>query len=239
MDGGFGPGPTNVAVGFDSNGETSQLVTVFDTSYSLEYETEMWGAGGRMVFDHLARPEGFGLRPLVGVRYIMLNQNLYQAGRFTAGGVTAPLDRFIATNSHNNYFGPEIGVDAGFRHKWFEVGVRPALTIGVNEAQVRTRTENLVDQTDGTDIVEQNYTEFSPVMDVNAYLRVPITDSIRFNVGYDLLWLARVAQPDESTRYNVAVNEDGIPTESLVEPKKNFSDLTFNGLNVGLEITFP
>ena len=204
-----------MAVGFNSNGEVSPLLTVFDADYDLTYETEMWGAGARMVFDHLAPDEGFRLRPLVGARYIMLNHNLYQFGTFDAGGTTAPFDRSIATNVHNNYFGPEFGVDASLKHDWFEVGVRPTLTVALNEAQVRTRTFNLVDTTDGLDIEQRNFTEFSPVFDLNAYLRVPVGNSIRLNVGYDLLWLARVARPNESTRYNVAVGDDGLPTEGL------------------------
>ena len=235
---GGGPGPTNIAIGFDSNGDESPLLTVFDADYDLTYETEMWGAGARMVFDHLAPDEGFALRPVVGVRYIMLNHNLYQSGTFDNSGTTAPFDRSISTNVHNNYFGPEFGVDAGIRHKWFELGVRPTLTVALNEAQVRTRTVNLVDTTDGVDVATRNFTEFSPVVDVGAYLRVPVGNSIRLNVGYDLLWMARTARPNESTRYNVAVGDDGLPTESLVEPKKSFADTTFNGLNVGVEFIF-
>ena len=234
----LGPGPTNIAIGFDSDGQISPLLTVFDDDYDLTYETEMWGAGARMVFDHLAPDEGFRLRPVIGARYVMLNQNLIQFGTFDAGGTTAPFDRSIITTCHNNYFGPEFGVDAGLRHKWFEIGVRPTLTVAVNEAQVRTRTVNLVDTTDGLDIETRRFTEFSPVVDVGAYLRVPVGGNIRLNVGYDLLWLARTARPNESTRYNVATGADGLPTEGLVEPRKSFADTTFNGLNVGVEFIF-
>ena len=230
---------SNIALGLTIDDQPGQIVTIFDDSYRLEYETEFWGAGGRMVFDHLARPEGFGMRPLVGARYMMLNQNLFQFGTFDAGGTTVPLDREISTTAHNNVFGAELGVEAELRHKWFTAGVRPALTVGVNEAQVRTRSVNFTGVADGVVRNTQKYTEFSPIFDLAAYLRVPLGDSVRLNVGYDLLWIARVARPNDSTNYDAVGGPFGIPAASNIRPRKVFDDATFNGFTIGVELIFP
>ncbi|NNJ26884.1 BBP7 family outer membrane beta-barrel protein [Alienimonas chondri] len=232
--------PFNVAqavgIGFKVNGDPSDpLIRVFNGSYEMEYETEMWGTGGRMYFDHIADPNGFGLRPLVGVRYLMLNQNMYQRGSFQTP--TAMFDSEISTTVHNNLFGSELGVEAEYRHERFTLGVRPTISGGLNVAQVRTRTDGFAGPTEGARRHTDHYAEFSPVFDLAAYLRIPLGDSFKLSVGYDFLYLSNVAQPNESTNYNLT--QVGAIPETDVKPKRSFDDVTFNGLSIGLEMLIP
>ena len=219
----FFPAAPSVGLTID-NDPFNTAIARFENAYALEYETEMWGTGGRVYFDHLAAPEGFGMRPLVGARYLMFNQNLYQRG----------LNQELSTTAHNNVFGPEIGLEAELRHKWFTLGIRPTVTAGLNLDQVRTRSENLFGPNDGTLVRTKHYADFSPVVDVAAYLRVPLGETFKLSVGYELLYLGSVARPNESTIYD---SYGGL--RSNVRPRRSFEDVTFNALTIGLEMLYP
>ncbi|WP_165700601.1 BBP7 family outer membrane beta-barrel protein [Alienimonas californiensis] len=227
----------NIGIGLtDGNTAFAAGLETFNTDYELEYETELWGGGGRIYFDHLARPEGFGLRPLVGVRYTMLNQNLYQRGVDIQAGVATSSE--MSTTVHNNLFGTELGVEAEYRHEWCTIGVRPSVSIGLNQAQVRTRTVNVFSPQEGALRQTAYYTEISPVFDLATYIRIPLGERFRFSVGYDLLYLANVAQPNEATSYRAAGLSTGAARADLT-PARNFDNVAFNGLSIGLEMLIP
>ena len=231
--------PTDIGFGVTLNGDPGNpaIGTFFDTDYDLEYETELWGTGGRVYFDHLAPPQGFGLRPTLGARYVMFNQNLYQKGT-TLLPSNVFVDREVSTTVHNNLFGPELGVEAELRHEWFTVGVRPTLTVGLNQTKVRTRSVDFVPG-EGTVENSRKFTEFAPILDLAAYVRVPLGESLKLSVGYDLLYLGRVARPNDSTLYDAGADENGVITESRIRPRKSFDDATFNGLTIGVEMLLP
>ncbi|MFH5803464.1 hypothetical protein [Alienimonas sp. DA493] len=214
----------------------ADAIATFNTDFELEYETELWGTGARMYFDHLAPAQGFGLRPLVGVRYVMLNQNLYQRGVNTEGGVVTSSE--LSTTVHNNLFGTELGVEAEYRHEWCTIGVRPALTLGLNQAQVRTRSVGLFSPAESALRLTDYHTQISPVFDLAAYVRIPLGERFRFSVGYDLLYLANVAQPNSSTVYEGAGLGTGLARANL-GTDRSFDNVTFNGLSLGLEMLIP
>ncbi len=232
--------PTDVSVPTTTFGTNAGLSTAFDTSYELEYETEFWGAGARMYFDQVSKPIGFGIRPLVGVRYMMLNQNMYQRGTTTVtpNGPSALYNRELSTTVHNNLFGTELGLEAELRHEYFTLGVRPSVSAGLNQAQVRTRSFNFAGPNEGVTRFTDHHTQLSPVLDLAAYLRVPMGENFKLSVGYDLIYIAQVARPNESTSYDLVSDSNGA-ARSNVRPRRAFDDITFNGLTIGVEMLLP
>ena len=185
--------------------------------------------------------QGFGLRPLVGVRYLPCSTRTCTSG----GSQRSRAPGLPAFDSRTVHHGSQQPVRAGnwawrrrYRHDRFTVGVRPSVTAGLNQAQVRTRSVNFGNPGDGVREVTRNHTQISPLIDLAAYLRIPLGETFKLSVGYDLLYLAQVARPNESTSYNSVVDGQGV-VRSAIRPTRSFDDVTFNGLTIGLEMLVP
>lgn len=211
------------------------LFQVYDT-LQVDYSSDLKGADARFVVNSLSPPgEGLKLRPLFGFKYVGLQEAMFQKGQLDLGGT--PFLTTIGSDTDNTILGGTVGLRTELVHRWFIVGVEPAVTLGGNIAKASVVTDNLAGPTEGRLQADSDYFGFSPILDLKAYARVCVTDNIRLHVGYDAFWLAQVYRPARVIEYNVDTNAAaGFPTQ--FDTKQETDHLAVEGLSVGLEFLF-
>ena len=236
-----GPGvpfaPANLV---NVNGENSGLFRVIHSDFlDVTYKSDLWGADAKFVVDALA-PEGEGLKfmPLFGFKYMGFQESMAQRGvsspQFGFGPTTI---RNINSDTSNTILGGTVGLRTELVHRWFVVGVQPSVTFAGNIAQAGVSTERFLGNFDPYREEEADYFEFSPVLDLNAYLRVCLTENLHLTVGYDAFWLANIYRPARTIDYNITGDEfNGFQND--VGVKRVDDDLTIEGLSVGFEYVF-
>ena len=142
----------------------------YDGAYAQQYKTNLWGAEAKFVIDSLTPSgPGFKLKPFFGARYLMFNETLDQYGNYNTFG---PTTAYIGSRDTNNLYGGVLGFRSELEHQWFVVGVEPSVTLGMNSASSRVRTNQFVDPTDPERTSTASFTSFSPILEGKAYARI-------------------------------------------------------------------
>lgn len=203
------------------------------------YTSDMLGADANFVIDSLS-PEGEGLKlkPLVGFKYVSLQEFQSVAGYAQRSPLLSSSNNFALTSdTDNNYLGGTLGLRTELEHRWFVLGLQPAVTFAGNIAKTRVRTSPFFDPTEGTRESNSDYFDFAPILDLKAYARICLTDNLRLSVGYDAFWIARAYRAVDVINYRV--NTDGGTTlESASTTERGADDVAVEGLSVGLEYIF-
>ena len=203
----------------------------------VTYKSDMWGADLKYVVDSVSPPgEGLKLKPLFGLKYVDFDEGMYQLGRFQSP-TFGPLDSSITADTHNAIFGGTVGLRTELVHRWFIVGLQPAVTFAGNVSQTRVATERFLGTTEPRQEATSDYFDFSPILDLNAYARICLTQNLRLTVGYDAFWLARVYRPARVIDYNVST-DGGTNLRTDFGTQKRADHVAVEGLSVGLEYVF-
>lgn len=221
------------------NGNPSNNFQFYDDTYDLEYTSELWGAGARVLMEG-SQGRILRLRPSIGWRYFAIQESLVQNATFRQTNLFNPAvsgTQFSNLRSEvfNNVMGVEFGVQAEAKFWIFAIGVDPAITLGPNISKMRTTTNNFVSTADPLRIREDNGYDFSPVLELGAYARVQLHEHVEFRAGYDAMWFLRVHRPARSITYDV----NGANNTSLVRPKDELEEMAVDGLSLSLIFHFP
>ncbi|QDV52559.1 BBP7 family outer membrane beta-barrel protein [Gimesia fumaroli] len=231
------PGDNLVVVtNFNVNGELASNTNVYDTSYTVDLNTEMVGTGVNYVLDSYLPGEGFRMRPLFGFRVISLRENMNQVGVDSGGGIGTPRTTTIYSKVENRVFGPSIGARAEFRHSRFSIGAEPKFTFGFNRNTNQVRTNQLFEATDPTFVSVQKNNEFSPTFQLSLYAKLNVNDHLRCFIGYDYLFIGQISRAFNIIDYN----EDRAATNPAVGTKvrQENSGFTTDGLTAGIELVW-
>jgi len=222
------------------NGQVSDLVQLYNRGFEVTYKSDVLGGEVNFVYDDLIQfglPGGVEIKPMFGYRYLLVQEELQQAGQFEdITGAVPLLTSLINSSTSNNFFGPSIGTRIEFQHDRFTLGVNPKMTLAANVHRSRVRTENFRSAADPTVVTEDRSVFFSPIGELQTYARIRVTDSIWFSVGYQLLYISRITRPHD----NVYYNDNGTfptPPGVVVKPKSTY--MRIDGLTLGLEIVLP
>lgn len=203
----------------------------------VTYKSDMWGADLKYVVDAVSPPgEGLKFKPLFGLKYVDYDEGMYQLGRFQTD-TFGPLDSSITADTHNAIFGGTVGLRTELVHRWFVLGLQPAVTFAGNASQTRVATERFMDVNEPRREVTSDYFDFSPILDLNAYARICLSENLRLTVGYDAFWLARVYRPSRVIDYNVST-DGGTTLRSDFDTQKRADHVAVEGLSLGLEYIF-
>jgi hypothetical protein len=218
------------------------------------------GAGFRMLHFLASDCGRFGqsrISSLVGFRYLHLGENLDVQSSST---VTAT-DTAIATgtvfgvtdsfHTNNDFYGAQVGLQRENYGCCWKLVTTTKLNLGaVNERVViagsstttppngtpTTTAGGLLAQP--TNIGTYRQTEFAVVPELQLKLVRDVCRQVQFTIGYDVLYMSRVARPGEQidTRINTSQSGGGTLT-GTPGPLFAFheSDLWVQGLSVGLE----
>jgi hypothetical protein len=188
------------------------------------------------VVDALTPPgEGLKLRPLFGFKYVGLQEAMHQKGQFDS-----PFASFATTidsDTDNTLLGGTVGLRTELVHRWFTVGVEPAVTFAGNISEVTVVTERFLGPNDPRTETTSDYFDFSPILDLKAYTRVKLMENVNLHVGYDAFWLAHVYRPSRVIEYNVATDAAGGFVTDF-DTKREDDHVAVEGLSVGLEFLF-
>ena len=210
----------------------------YNVAYNADLTTELWGTEGNVILaDNLASSmyDGYrlALQPMFGFRYVQLKERLQQNGIDTNGVTGVTRTAVIDSENTNNLYGPTIGLRAEVRGKWLTFGVQPKMTFGLNDYAINTSSQNLLAASELRRQSRENHVEYAPVFEFNAYLKCHINESLALHVGYDFMWMDRVARPWNTINYDsTGVGVGSIPN---INTRDHLRDFYLQGLTVGGE----
>lgn len=229
---------------------------------ALDVRAENWAIGGGVnaLFNVSSSPSS-RLDFLVGYRYLgVFDEVAFQqdstvlAPGATFGNRTQVLDLF---NTENNFNGGVLGLSAERKSGFWFVGGRASIAFGgvqqiarIDGRTVLTPASGLVNATyqglyaQATNVGEHEETSFAVVPEFGVRLGAQLTESARLYVGYNWIYLSKVARAGDQvdTRVNTNFLPPGVPpvAGSQVPAFSGFktTDYWMQGISFGLEITF-
>ncbi|QDT96116.1 BBP7 family outer membrane beta-barrel protein [Gimesia aquarii] len=222
-----------VVTNFNVNGALASNTNVYDTSYTVDMNTEMVGTGINYVLDPYLPGEGFRMRPLFGFRFISLQESMNQVGVDSGGGIGLPRTTTIASTVENRVFGPSIGARAEYSNNRFSIGAEPKFTFGFNRNTNQVATDQLFVPTDPRIVSVQKNNEFSPTFQLTVYAKMQVNEHMKFFIGYDYLFIGQISRAFNIIDYN----EDRTATNPATGTKvrQQHEDFTADGISAGVE----
>lgn len=231
---GFG---TFIATSTFVNGALSNNVQLYDQSFQASFETDLWGAEAKMLFNTAISGYGIRIRPLTGFQYLNLEERLLQVGVFNNRGTIPDVTTVIDSRTHNHLYGGVIGGRAEWVTQWFTLGIEPKFMLGLNSYQARLTTQDVTGPDDPFLSREINDTKFSPVFQGQVYARIHVSENFTISVGYDVLWAARVTRAHKNIFYNI--DDTGATPVSDFDLRVDREGMVWEGLSIGAEYRFP
>jgi hypothetical protein len=227
--------PITVGTSTLVNGQLSDNIELYNESFRAFYESQIWGAEGNILFD-LATDGLFHVRPMIGGRYISLDEKLQQRGVFRDFVSGQPdVNTEIDSNTKNSLGGGQIGLRTEFVTKWFELGGDAKLAFLGNSMIANVRTNRFRSNLDPVVVTQDTLDAFTLGVDVGGWVGVNLTRNFSLRAGYSFLWLNRVTRPED----NIFYNDNGpLPTPPGVVAKLVKSDFAVYGFNIGGEFRY-
>ncbi|MEZ6044718.1 MAG: BBP7 family outer membrane beta-barrel protein [Planctomycetaceae bacterium] len=140
------------------------------------------------------------------------------------------------------YLRGTLGLNLEYRQEHFTLGVEPKGLIGFNTYRTRIKTQDLAFAGEEF-FAKKTKTEFSPLIDLQVYGKVNLTQKFSLFVAYDLKYAMKVARPANQTRYNVIGTTDAGTGMTEVDAtdfsiSSNLDEFKIDGLTIGGEFRF-
>lgn len=229
-----------------TNGQTGNAFLIYDGGYGANYHSDIWGTEAKLILDVGPENNGFSLKPLVGFRYMRLDEQFRQVGLSSLNVLNLdPIQTtfvvpeptrasIIDSQVHNNLYGMQVGTSAEYNHKWISLGVEPRISMGLNSYEAEVTTNNLRSVLDPRRTTVDEETKFAPVFDVSMYGQVHLTPYFSLHAGYNFTYLFRVTRPAGNIEYN----DNGPTAPPGVVVDSDTEDLHIEGLTIGGEFRF-
>ncbi|MCR9233348.1 BBP7 family outer membrane beta-barrel protein [Gimesia chilikensis] len=223
-----------VVTNFKINGAPASNTNVYDTSYTINLDTQMAGTGINYFMDPHLPGDGFRLQPMFGFRFIDLQETMNQVGVDSGGGIGLPRTTTIYSKTENRVFGPSIGARTEFKHSRFTIGAEPKFTFGFNRNNNQVATEQLFQPSDPRIVTVDKNNEFSPTFQVSVYAKVNVNEHFRCFVGYDYLFVGQISRAFNIIDYN----EDRTAANPAVgtRVRDDNSKFSADGITAGIEL---
>ncbi len=236
--------------GIDTDGDGN-----IDTpTYDATMKTQVWGTEANFLIEPYDANNPLQISPILGFRYLSFRENLRQTGLYddpildqngqevidpvTGRTVTQQVRRRIDSSVHNNLLGPQIGLRAETRQKWFALGVQPKVMMGVNTYRASLDTQNVLTINDPAQNLVDKGTTFGLVGDLEVYSRLYLGDHFSAFVGYNFMWVGSISRPADNIRYNVSTATANSPLRSDFSQDINYSGAILQGLSVGAQLEY-
>ena len=171
------------------------------------------------------------LQTVLGANFTQVHSvmNLYTG--FNNQGFDPLLNSTLRSDMQNNLFGPTLGMNADFNIHRLTFGLTPKVALTTNRIRRRVSTHDFAELGDSVSVEDTDY-RFAPILSLNAYAKLRVTDSFSLFVSWDGSWFSRIAKAPSSVDYN-----DNLATpQTDVRPKNNLNSLSVSGLSAGGEI---
>jgi hypothetical protein len=223
------------------NGQlTNSVPALYDESFQATYSSETWSGEFNIVLDPLNAPptgEGLKIKPLFGVRFVNVHEELAQIGVFN--NLRTQPDEVTAINSDvvNNLYGINIGLQTELVHKWFTVGFTPKVSLGFNTYRAEVQSVGVVGPADPLFLSRTDETDFAAVMEFSLYGKVHVSENFSLFTSYGMIWISRLARPHETIDYNIN-GVLGVPVSSAFKAKEEETNIWMQGFTVGGELNY-
>ncbi len=217
-----------------TNGQPGFFAYLFDESFTVSYESQIWGAEAKYVFDLWKGQDGFRIDPLIGFRFLQLREVMTQRGVYNNFRTQPDLVSLIESDVNNNMWGGMFGGRMEFNHQYFTIGAEPRMSLGLNRYRARVKTGNLRGPGDGEYESEEENTIFAPVLEATVYGRIHLSENVSITGGYNWLYLSNITRPARNIYYND--NGAAAPPGVVVDAKTD--EMMIHGATVGVDIRF-
>jgi hypothetical protein len=263
----FDPLPRGSPDAFVASEQRGGKAGPFTGSLSFDTDTQLWGTEANLVHALFWTPI-LRVRLLGGFRYLDLDEHLaFFFQRVTAGSATVPFlgktfpsSLELADDSfqvHNQFYGPQIGLDGQYFFGKFFVGLGGKLGMGATHEVLtvsgsstlqpfrrpaQTAVGGLFAQPSNIGRLEAD--QFGVVPQAQARLGWQPVRWMRGWIGYDFLYWSQVLRP--GSQVDLRVNPAEVPTDagfkgvrtSSPAPQFNRTDFWTQGLSFGVQLTF-
>jgi hypothetical protein len=257
--GNLSPDPIFVATSTLVNGEPGNNNFLYDHSFGARYVQDVWGTGINYIADDSDIGEGLMMMPILGMRYLRVDEGLFQVGVFNGGfdGVVdfgedlnsngvmdagedinndglldLGLVSTITSRVNNQIYAPQIGMRFQLQHRWFTLGFEPKFALGVNRYKMEVETNQLRSFGDGPTRATRRSSRFAQVADFRFFMKLFPSENIEFFLAYDVTVAGGVSRAHDNIYYND--NGQSEPPAIGVDP--GFETLWWQGLTVGGQI---
>lgn len=223
-----------------NNGAVSSTTMIlFSQSYQAAQQTALFGAEGNWIFNPFTANVPMEVSPILGFRYIRLQDTLHIFGDDIPDPTNAPttvLHHDISSLARNNIFGPQIGLKfASTVFKRVDLGAETKFVIGINKMSESVRTQQIYSTAEAPQIHNDQPTRFSPFFDLSLYSKIHLTNNFHLYVGYDLLLGSGISRAYQNIYYNAPASVNDPPAITLQSSHDTF---IAHGLAVGGELVF-
>lgn len=229
------------------NGEITGAGRNFNQKFSVLYSTQAWGAESnfvinteRLFFRTYYGAGGLQIRPLVGFRYLKIDEGMSIKGGFETLNTTPVVPFFettIDTVTRNKLYVPQAGIRMEFVHPWFTISAEPKVGFGVNNYNGSVLTDQFLGPADPTHVTQISNTRFSPTFEFGVNARFHLNQYFTVNVGYNFLWANHIARAGNITYYNV--DPSNTTTGLSLQAQDSLASYKLHGLVIGGEISWP
>ena len=253
------PDPIFAATSTLVNGEPGNNNFLYDHSFGARYVQDVWGAGINYIANDSDIGEGLMMMPILGMRYLEVNEGLFQVGVFNGGfdGIVdfgedlnsngildagedinndglldLGLVSTITSRVNNEIYAPQIGMRMQLQHRWFTLGFEPKFALGVNRYRMKVETNRLRSFGDGPTRETRRGVRFAQVADFRFFMKLFPSENIEFFLAYDITVAGGVSRAHD----NILYNDNGQSEPPAIGVDPGFETLWWQGLTVGGQI---
>ena len=222
-----------IALPFSVNGAEAIQAIVVDRM-AIEYDTSIVGTEFNFISEDYRPLNGFHFRPILGVRYLRVNETLNLNGTVFATDDSPQQSTFFASETINQIFGPTIGAEIELSDEVFTLGARPGFTFGFNHMNSKVTGRNPQSPFDETVVIENDNSndQFAPILSLSLYTKIRLFENVKLIGSYDILFLDTVSRAYETIEYDTVSTSPGFYANT-----KHTSMLN-QGFSVGLLFEF-
>ncbi|MCA9089928.1 MAG: BBP7 family outer membrane beta-barrel protein [Planctomycetaceae bacterium] len=226
---------------------------LFSEGMTVQLNANMWGTEGNWVFrpSTPANHHHLQIFPMLGFRYMRMQEEMLIAGADIADPVNLPntvLNHRINSVMGNRLFGPQAGLRFLLESRFLTLGFEPKVALTVNRVNQDVSTQEIYNTTSGGFDINGNatpaeaprsetdqFTRFSPTLDLSCYAKWNITENFSVNVGYDFMLTGSVYRAYDNVAYESA-DPTGAPAIGI---DRSRSSMYVHGLMIGGQWLLP
>jgi len=229
---------------FNNGSLSPNRMIVYNDGYSAAQKTTFWGAEANWIFNPTVPNTGLEISPILGFRYLGLDDSLTIAGRnIQSSSVT--LNHMISSLARNHIFGPQIGLRADtMLGPYLEIGVETKFLAGINSMDQSVRTSEIFNPTTSSDptqatelpfIDEDHRTRFAPVFDLALTGKLQLSPHFKLFASYEFLLGGGFSRAFKNINYDSPASVTSPPT---IRYKSDLQEFMAHGFAVGGEFVF-
>lgn len=224
----------NVVIPLLTNGAVADAATanflIFDSSFSTEIESRLWGAEATLLTKPYIPNNGFQWQWLGGFRYLSYDESLLTTGGFNNGGLLADVITQIGGETTNNLYGPEVGGRIQINNERFTLSATSRIAFALNNYSGSTSFN-------GVQTGDEEEVDFSPIVQVSFKGEVHLSPKLSLYGGYDFLWISRLTRPSDNIAFDSIPGLGGTFTPDIRQ-STDFESFASQGVTFGAVLRY-